>query len=47
VEWASSDTRIATVDNSGRVLGVSRRSAIITARSGGKTASASVRVKRG
>jgi len=46
VTWASSDTRIAVVDNSGRVLGVKKGTAIITARSGGKTATASVRVKR-
>ena len=46
VEWASSDTRIAVVDNTGRVLGVKRGSAIITARSSGKTATAAVRVKR-
>ena len=46
VAWASSDTRIAVVDNSGRVLGVKKGTAIITARSGGKTATASVRVKR-
>jgi len=45
VEWASSDTRIAVVDNTGRVLGVRKGSAIITARSDGKTATASVRVK--
>jgi uncharacterized protein YjdB len=46
VTWASSDTRIAVVDNTGRVLGVRRGSATITATSSGKTATASVRVKR-
>ena len=46
VKWASSDTQIAVVDNTGRVLGVRRGSAIITATSGGKAATASVRVRR-
>jgi len=46
VRWASSDTQIAVVDATGRVLGVRRGSAIITATSGGKAATASVRVKR-
>jgi len=46
VRWTSSDTRIAVVDNTGRVLGVRRGSATITATSGGKSATASVRVKR-
>ena len=47
VAWGSSDTQIAVVDNTGRVLGVGRGSVIITARSGSKAATASIRVKRG
>ena len=46
VRWASSDTQIAVVDATGRVLGVRRGSATITATSGGKAATASVRVRR-
>ena len=46
VRWASSDTQIAVVDTTGRVLGVRRGSATITATSGGKAATASVRVRR-
>ena len=46
VAWASSDTRIATVDNTGRVLGVREGSVIITATSGGKAGTAIVTVKR-
>jgi uncharacterized protein YjdB len=46
VKWASSDTQIAVVDNTGRVLGVRRGSVIITATSGGKSGTASVRVRR-
>jgi uncharacterized protein YjdB len=46
VKWASSDTQIAVVDNTGRVLGVRRGSVIITATSGGKSGTASVRIRR-
>ncbi|HUQ80587.1 MAG TPA: Ig-like domain-containing protein [Gemmatimonadaceae bacterium] len=44
VAWASSDTRIATVDNTGRVLGVKKGSVIITATSADKAGTASVSV---
>jgi trimeric autotransporter adhesin len=46
VVWASSDTRIAAVDNNGRVLGVKEGSAIITATSGNKAGFAAVSVKK-
>ncbi|HZY06308.1 MAG TPA: Ig-like domain-containing protein [Ilumatobacteraceae bacterium] len=46
VTWSSSDTQIAVVDNTGRVLGIRRGTATITATSGGKAATASVRVRR-
>ena len=46
VEWASSDTRIAVVDNAGGVLALREGSAVITATSGGKSGSASVRVRK-
>ena len=46
VAWASSDTRIATVDNTGRVLGVREGSVIVTATSGDKAGTASVRVRK-
>jgi len=44
VVWASSDTRIATVDNTGRVRGEKEGSAIITATSGNKAGAAGVNV---
>ena len=46
VEWTSSDTKIATVDGSGKVTAVSVGNATITAttKDGGKTASCSVTV---
>lgn len=44
--WASSDTRIATVDNTGRVAGVKEGSVIITATSGSKAGTATVSVKK-
>ena len=46
VAWASSDTRIATVDNTGRVRGIAAGSAIITATSGDKAGTALVTVRR-
>ena len=46
VAWASSDLAIAVVDNTGRVLGLSDGSVLITATSGDKAGTASVRVKR-
>lgn len=46
VAWASSDTRIATVDDTGRVLGVKDGLVIITATSGDKAGTASVRVRK-
>ena len=46
VGWTSSDTRIATVDNTGRVSAVKGGSVIITATSGGKAGTASVRVRK-
>jgi uncharacterized protein YjdB len=46
VTWASSDTRIATVDNTGRVAGVREGSVIITATSGSKAGTATVSVKK-
>jgi pullulanase len=46
VTWASSDTRIATVDNTGRVVGVREGSVIITATSGSKAGTAIVTVRR-
>lgn len=44
VAWASSDTRVATVDNAGRVVGVRAGSVIITATSGDKAGTATVSV---
>ena len=44
VAWASSDARIATVDNSGRVVGVKQGSVVITATSGDKAGTANVSV---
>jgi trimeric autotransporter adhesin len=46
VAWASSDTRIATVDNTGRVRGIAAGSAIITATSSDKAGTALVTVRR-
>jgi uncharacterized protein YjdB len=46
VAWVSSDTRIATVDNTGRVVGVREGSVIITATSGSKAGTAIVTVRR-
>jgi len=46
VTWASSDTRVATVDNTGRVVGVKEGSVIITATSGDKAGTAAVGVKK-
>ena len=46
VAWASSDTRIATVDNTGRVRGVAPGSVIVTATSGDKAGTALVTVKK-
>ena len=46
VAWVSSDTRIATVDNTGRVVGVREGSVIITATSASKAGTAIVTVKR-
>jgi uncharacterized protein YjdB len=46
VGWASSDTRIAIVDNTGRVFGIAEGTVVITATSGAKAGTASVRVKR-
>jgi uncharacterized protein YjdB len=46
VEWASSNVGIAIVDNTGRVLGISEGTVVITATSGDKAGTASVRVKR-
>ena len=46
VAWASSDTRIATVDNTGRVRGVKEGSVIITATSGDKAGTAAVGVTK-
>ena len=46
VAWASSDTRIATVDNTGRVRGIAAGSAIITATSSDKAGTAVVTVRR-
>jgi uncharacterized protein YjdB len=45
VAWASSDTRIATVDNTGRVVGVKAGSVIITATSGDKAGTAAIGVR--
>jgi uncharacterized protein YjdB len=46
VAWASSDTRVATVDNTGRVVGVKAGSVVITATSGDKAGTATVRVEK-
>jgi len=46
VAWASSNLAIAIVDNTGRVLGLSEGTVVITATSGDKAGTASVRVKR-
>ena len=46
VAWTSSDTRVATVDNAGRVVGVQAGSVVITATSGDKAGTAAVRVER-
>jgi len=46
VAWASSDTRIAVVDNTGRVFGVDDGTVVITATSGDKAGTASIRVKK-
>jgi hypothetical protein len=44
VSWTSSDESTATVDNAGRATGVGAGTVSITARSGGKSAAASVHV---
>jgi len=44
VTWASSDTRIATVDETGRVRGVRQGTVTISATAGGKLGTARVRV---
>jgi len=46
VAWGSSNLGIAIVDNTGRVLGISEGTVVITATSGDKAGTASVRVKR-
>ena len=46
VAWSSSNTDIATVDNSGRVRGVKEGFVLITATSGDKAGTAVVRVKK-
>lgn len=46
VAWASSNTEIATVDNTGRVRGVKEGTVTITATSGDKAGTAAVRVKK-
>jgi uncharacterized protein YjdB len=46
VGWASSDTRTAIVDNTGRVLGIAEGTVVITATSGDKAGTASVRVRK-
>ena len=46
VAWTSSDTRIATVDDGGRVRGVREGSVIITATSADKAGTAAVGVRR-
>jgi len=46
VAWASSDLTTAIVDNTGRVLGISEGTVVITATSSNKAGTASVRVKR-
>ena len=45
VAWTSSDTRVATVDNAGRVVGVRAGSVVITATSSDKAGTANVRVE--
>lgn len=47
VTWSSSDTNVATVDQTGRVTAVKAGAAIITAKAGDKTASCTVTVTRG
>jgi hypothetical protein len=44
--WTSSNTAIATVDNSGKVTAVAEGTATITAEAGGKTANCAVTVKK-
>ncbi len=46
VGWASSDTRIAIVDNTGRVFGLADGTVVITATSADKAGTASVRVRK-
>lgn len=46
VGWASSDTRIAIVDNTGRVFGIAEGTVVITATSSDKAGTASVRVRK-
>ena len=46
VAWTSSNTDIATVDNSGRVRGVREGFVLITATSGDKAGTAIVRVRK-
>ena len=45
VTWTSSDTRLATVTNTGLVKGIKRGTVTITASSGGKSGSTSVRIR--
>ena len=45
VTWTSSDTKVATVDNTGRVRGERQGTATITATAGGKSGTAHVRVQ--
>ena len=46
VAWASSDTRIGIVDNTGRVFGLADGTVVITATSGDKAGTATVRVRK-